>query len=200
MFYRYPDSLDNLISRLARLPGIGPKSAGRLAFHLLHAREQEALALADAILKARRLIHHCPLCANLTDEKVCLICSDSGREQSLLCVVEQPRDLVSMERTRSFNGLYHVLHGAISPIDGIGPEKLTVDLLLNRLKNGRFQEVIMATNPNVEGEATAQYLARLIKPLRIKVSRIAHGVPVGGDLEYADEATLAQALSGRKAL
>ena len=198
MQYNYPESLANLIQQLGFLPGIGPKTAQRLAFHLLYTKEQEALGLAKAIANARARVHKCPLCGNLTDENICGICQEERRDLSIICVVEQPRDVVSMERTHSYQGLYHVLHGAISPMDGIGAEELNVASLLKRLEGGKIKEVIMATNPNVEGETTALYLARRIKPLQIKVTRIAHGVPVGGDLEYADEATLAQALHGRK--
>lgn len=198
MQYHYPDSLANLIQQLTYLPGVGPKTAQRLAFHLLNTRKEEALALARAIETTLAKVHRCPICGNLTDDDPCLLCRDTRRDKSLLCVVEQPRDILSMERSHSYQGLYHVLHGAISPMDGIGPEQLNMASLLKRLEKGEIKEVIMATNPNVEGETTALYLARRIKPLGIRVTRIAHGVPVGGDLEYADEATLAQALYGRK--
>jgi len=196
--YFYPPSMENLIQQLMKLPGVGPKTAQRLAFHLLHAPEGDAMGLAYAIQEARETIRRCKICGNLSDEEICPVCHDPGRDRTVLCVVEQPKDVLVMEKTREFRGLYHVLHGAISPMEGIGPKELTIDLLMNRLKAGSIQEVIMTTNPNVEGEATAHYLARQIKPLNIKVTRIAHGVPVGGDLEYADEATLARALSGRK--
>lgn len=198
MQYNYPESLANLIQQLSFLPGIGPKTAQRLAFHILRSREQEALGLARSIVNARNKVHQCPVCGNLTDEDVCSLCRDTRRDKTIICVVEQPRDVVSMERSHSYQGFYHVLHGAISPMDGIGSEDLNISSLLKRLEKGGVKEVIMATNPNVEGETTALYLARRIKPLGIKVTRIAHGVPVGGDLEYADEATLAQALHGRK--
>jgi len=193
----YPQSLQQLIKELSRLPGIGPKSAQRMAFYLL-SRDQQALnTLTTAITEAKELIHACPVCGNYTDIELCTVCSDSGRDRSLLCLVEQARDIASMERSRSYNGLYHVLGGAISPMDGIGPDKLNLATLGKRLAQGQIREVIIATNPNVEGEATAMYLAAKIKARGIKVSRIAHGLPVGGDLEYADEATLALALSGR---
>ncbi len=196
--YFYPPSMENLIQHLMKLPGVGPKTAQRLAFHLLHAPESDAMGLAFAIQEARETIRRCQICGNLSDEDICPVCRDPGRDRTVLCVVEQPKDVLVMEKTREFRGLYHVLHGAISPMEGIGPKELTIELLMNRLRAGGIQEVIMTTNPNVEGDATAHYLARQIKPLNIKVTRIAHGVPVGGDLEYADEATLAQALSGRK--
>ena len=198
MQYQYPESLANLIQKLTILPGIGPKSAQRLAFFLLRTREKDALGLSEAIIKAREKVHNCPVCGNLTDLEICSLCEDQSRDKSLICVVEQPRDVISMERSHSYNGLYHVLHGAISPIDGIGPEDVNLESLFSRLKEGSIKEVIMATNPNVEGETTALYISRRIKSLGMRVTRIAHGVPVGGDLEYADEATLAQALFGRK--
>ena len=198
MRYFYPQSLSNLIQQLAKLPGVGPKTAQRLAFHILHVPVKEANALAEAIIEAREKIGYCEICGNFSDEKICELCQDNDRDRSTICVVEQARDVVSMERSRSFDGCYHVLHGAISPMEGIGPDKLNIASLLLRLRKGSVKEVVMATNPNVEGEATALYLAKQIKPLGIKVSRIAHGLPVGGDLEYADEATLSMALFGRK--
>jgi len=198
MQYNYPASLSRLIDALGHLPGIGPKTAQRLAFHLLYTGEANALELADSIRAARESIHRCPVCGSLTDEDLCAVCRDPKRDRSLICVVEQPRDIVSMERSHSYNGLYHVLHGALSPMDGIGPEQLNIASLLKRIEKGGIKEIVIATNPNVEGETTSFYLAKRIKPLGIKVTRIAHGVPVGGDLEYADEATLAHALYGRK--
>lgn len=200
MRYYYPDSISRLINELTKLPGIGPKTAQRLALHLLHAPEEDALGLSHAIVEAREKVSNCRICGNLTDEELCPICQDASRDSGLLCVVEQPRDIISMERTQSYNGLYHVLYGAISPMDGIGPDRLNIASLLERLASGKIKEVVMATNPNVEGEATALYIARQVKPMGIKITRIAHGVPVGGDLEYADEATLAQAFFGRKEL
>ncbi|MCL2816807.1 MAG: recombination mediator RecR [Clostridiales bacterium] len=198
MQYLFPQSLANLINQLVKLPGIGPKSAQRLAFHLLRAKDADAEGLAHAILQARNKVRRCSVCGNLSDEEVCAVCADKSRDERLLCVVEEARDVISLERMRGFSGYYHVLHGAISPMDGVGPERLAIEPLIQRLKEGRVREVVMATNPNVEGETTSLYLARLIKPLGIRVTRIAHGVPVGGDLEYADEATLALAFSGRK--
>ena len=194
----YPQSLQNLINRLAKLPGIGPKSAQRLAFFLLKTKEEDALLLAEAITNAKQNVRPCIKCGYFSDTPVCSICSDTTRDPSLLCVVEEARDVVSLEKTHSFHGYYLVLGGAISPMDGIGPEKLNIPLLMEKLKEGQIKEVIMATNPNVEGEATSLYLAKLIRPFGIKVTRIAHGVPVGGDLEYADEATLSCAFLGRK--
>ena len=200
MIYTYPPSFRNLLDQLMKLPGIGPKTAQRLGFFLLSAPDSAALGLAEAIMAARATIHRCRVCGNLSEAALCPVCADSDRDRDLLCVVEQPKDVVLLENTREYRGLYHVLHGAISPMEGIGPGQLTIDLLLKRLKENPVREVIMATNPNLEGDATALYLARQIKALGIKVSRIAHGVPVGGDLEYADEATISQALFGRKEL
>jgi len=200
MQYRYPESLANLIKYLATLPGIGPKTAQRLAFHILNESDENALGLARAIPDARAKVRRCVVCGNLTDSELCAICEDDDRDRRVICVVEQTRDIFSMERSRSYNGLYHILHGSISPLEGRGPEQLNIASLMKRLRSGGVSEVVMATNSTVEGEATALYLARMIKPLNICVTRIAHGIPVGGDLEYADEATLAQALSGRKKL
>ena len=200
MQYYYPKSLTNLIQQLTKLPSIGPKSAQRLAFHLLKTKEEDAVALAHAILEARQKVRRCSVCGNLSDDVVCGICNDAMRDTAVLCVVEEARDIVAMERTRRFGGYYHVLHGAISPMDGVGPEKLTINQLMRRIEKGGVEEVVMATNPNLEGEATALYLARMIKPLGIRVTRMAHGLPVGSDLEYADEATLSQAFSGRQEL
>ncbi len=196
----YPQSLLLLIRELSRLPGVGPKSAQRLAFYLLSREEAALEQLTDSILQAKELIHACPRCGGYTDQELCPICQDPTRDATLLCIVEQPRDIASMERSRSFNGLYHVLGGAISPMDGVGPEQLAIPALLRRVEQGGIKEAILATNPNVEGEATALYLADKLKAKGISVSRIAHGLPVGGDLEYADEATLALALTDRKPL
>lgn len=196
-FLHYPQPLADLISNLARLPGIGPKTAGRLAFYLLQ-QPQIAEDLAESIVAANRDIMKCSICSNFTATDPCAICQDSRRDKSALCVVEHPRDVVSVEKTKEFKGYYHVLHGVLSPMDGIGPEQLTISQLLKRLDG--VQEVVMAMNPTVEGEATALYLARLLKPLGIKITRIAHGLPVGGDLEYADEVTIARALEGRRQL
>ncbi|BAE81902.1 DNA replication and repair protein RecR [Desulfitobacterium sp. LBE] len=194
-FLNYPEPLADLITGLSRLPGIGPKTAGRLAFYLLQ-QPQVAENLAETMIRAQREIRQCSLCCNYTDHDPCPICTGEKRERTLLCIVEQPRDVVSLEKTREFKGLYHVLHGVISPLEGVGPEQLTISKLLGRLEG--VQEVVMAMNPTVEGEATALYLSRLLKPLGIKVTRIAHGLPVGGDLEYADEITIARALEGRR--
>lgn len=193
----YPGPMARLIEELSRLPGIGPKSAGRLAYHLVNAPPAVAERLAGAIREARESIRHCSVCQNLTDQDPCGICRDAARRRNVICVVEEPRDVVAMEKTRSYNGLYHVLLGVLSPIEGIGPEKLTIRELLVRLKDG-VEEVILATNPNVEGDATALYLARLIKPLGIKVTRLARGLPVGAYLEYADEMTINRAMEGRQ--
>ena len=197
---QYAKPLAELIKELSKLPGIGGKSAQRLAFHILALEDREAMALADAISEAKKNMKYCSVCGNLTDVDPCVYCSDESRDPSVICVVETPRDVSAVERIREFHGMYHVLHGAISPMDGIGPEDINLKSLILRLQDERVQEVILATNPNIEGEATAMYISRLIKPAGIKVSRIAHGIPVGGDLEYADEVTLAKALEGRKEL
>lgn len=189
--------LTKLTECFARLPGIGRKSAQRLAFHILRMPEEEAKAFANAILEAREKIGYCEICKNITDTPRCAICSDETRDKSTICVVEDPRDVIAIERTKEYHGLYHVLGGLISPMDGIGPENLFIKELLARLGDGTVKEVIMATNPTVEGEATAMYLSRLIKPMGIKVSRLAYGIPVGGNLEYADEVTLYRAIEGR---
>lgn len=192
--------MGRLITELSRLPGIGGKTAQRLAFHILSMEEKEAMALSDAIADAKKSMTYCSVCGNLTDADPCAICSDPARDSSMICVVETPKDVVAMERIKEYGGLYHVLHGAISPMEGIGPEDINLKQLIIRLQQNDVQEVILATNPNIEGEATAMYIARLIKPSGIKVSRIAHGIPVGGDLEYADEVTLLKAVEGRREL
>ena len=196
----YAKPLSNLIGELSKLPGIGGKTAQRLAFHILSQDDKDAFALAEAILEAKKSMKYCSVCGNLTDVDPCSICTDTTRDQSVICVVESPRDVSAMERIKEFQGLYHVLHGAISPMDGIGPEDINLKQLIVRLQQNDVKEVILATNPNIEGEATAMYTARLIKPAGIKVTRIAHGVPVGGDLEYADEITLSKAMEGRREL
>ena len=193
----YSDALGNLVDQLAKLPGIGRKSAQRLAFYILKQPDKEARLLAGAIIEAKEKIHYCRLCYNLTDQDLCPICSNPNRDTSLLCVVEDARDVMALERAGQFHGLYHVLHGAISPMDGIGPEQLKVKELLQRLQEHPAQEVIIATNTSIEGEATAMYLSNLLKPLGVKVTRIAQGLPVGGDIQYADEITLARAFEGR---
>lgn len=197
-FSQYPDALARLIQEFMRLPGVGPKTAQRLAFHVLRMEERDVLSLATALADAKRKIGRCSVCFNLADSQPCHICQDPKRDRSTLCVVEEANDLIAMERTRTYNGLYHVLEGALSPLEGVGPESLRLPELLKRVKNGTVKEVILATNPTVEGEATAMYVARLLRPLGIKITRIARGVPVGGDLEYADEVTLARALEGRR--
>ena len=194
----YTPALQKLIDQLGKLPGVGPKSAQRIAFHLIKVPDQDALNLANAIQEAKERVRFCESCFNMSDELVCEICSDPQRDTSLICVVEEPRDIVALERTLEYKGLYHVLQGAINPIDGIGPEQLKIRELLGRLNGNVVSEVILCTNPNIEGEATAMYLAKLIEPLGIQVSRIASGLPVGGDLEYADELTLGRALEGRR--
>jgi len=196
----YPGPLARLIDELSKMPTVGPKTAQRLAFHILRLLPEEAKALADAILDVKQRMRTCSTCFSITDVDPCAICANPARASGVLCVVEDPRDVIALERTREFRGRYHVLHGAISPLDGVGPDDLKINELLNRVRPGGVQEVIIATNPRVEGEATAIYLARLLKPLGVRVTRIAHGLPVGGDLEYADEVTLARALEGRRDL
>jgi len=197
---QYPKPLEILINELSRLPGIGGKTAQRLAFHILSLEQEEVKRLASALTGAKEQMKYCSVCGNLTDTDPCRICSDPARRQDVICVVESPRDVMAMERIREFNGLYHVLHGVISPMEGIGPEDINLKALITRLQASDVKELIVATNPNIEGEATAMYIARLIKPAGIKVSRIAHGIPVGGDLEYADEVTLLKSLEGRRQL
>lgn len=196
----YAKPLNKLIGELSKLQGIGNKSAQRLAFNLLSVDKSEALALANAIIDARENMKYCSECGNLTDQDPCLICRDTQRSKETICVVESPKDVAAIERMREFKGQYHVLHGAISPMDGIGPEDINLKALIIRLQQSDVKEIILATNPNIEGEATAMYIARLVKPSGIKVSRIAHGVPVGGDLDYADEITLSKAMEGRREL
>jgi len=194
----YAEPIARLLEELERLPGIGPKSAQRIAFFLLKGDDAAAQRLADAIVEVKRQIHFCSRCFNFAAGELCEYCQDSRRDASMLCVVEEPRDVVAIERTGEFHGLYHVLQGAISPIDGIGPEQLRARELIDRFADGSVTEVVIATNPNLEGETTALYLSRLIKPLGVKVTRIASGLPVGGDLEYADEVTLGRALEARR--
>ena len=197
---QYPKPLARLINEMSKLPGIGSKTAQRLAFYILSLEDKEAEQLAQSILIAKREMRYCSVCGNLTDTDPCSICSDPSRDETEICVVESPKDVMAMERIREFNGLYHVLHGVISPMDGVGPEDINLMSLLKRLQSSDVKELIIATNPNIEGEATAMYIARLIKPSGIKVTRIAHGIPVGGDLEYADEVTLLKAMEGRREL
>ncbi|NYE57630.1 recombination mediator RecR [Carboxydothermus ferrireducens] len=196
----FAEPVAKLIEHLAKLPGIGPKTAQKLALYLLEIPEEEARALAEAIITARKNTRYCSICFNLTDTDPCAICRNPGRNNRLLMVVEEAKDVAAMERTGSFNGIYHVLHGVLSPIKGIGPEDLKVRELLLRLSREPVEEIIIATNPTVEGEATAMYLASLLKPLNFKVTRIAHGLPVGSDIEYADELTIRKALEGRRVL
>lgn len=190
-------ALQELIDQFARLPGIGRKTAQRLAFHILSLGDEAAQKFADTVIKAKKTIHLCSVCQNMTDKDVCDICANAARDKSVICVVEDAQDVMAFERTREFSGVYHVLHGALSPLDGVGPDKLKIKELMSRMANEDVKEVIMATNPTVEGEATASYISRLLKPMGVKVSRLAYGVPVGGDLEYADEITLTRALEGR---
>lgn len=197
-YYALP--IANLIEQLSKLPGIGKKTAQRLAFYILEMNTIEAEKLAKAITTAKEKVHYCSICCNLTDEDPCHICRDDRRDGSTICVVEGAKDIVAMEKTREYKGLYHVLHGAISPMDNIGPNEIKIKELLNRAYQGDIEEVILATNPTVEGEATALYIAKLLKPLGIKTTRIAHGIPVGGDLEYFDEVTLSKAMENRREL
>jgi len=195
---QYIAPLAKVIEQFRRLPGIGSKTAARLAYHILAMEKDQVCCLAQAILEAKEKIGYCSICFNLTDCDPCQYCRDRARDGSIVCVVEGPQDVAAMERTREYRGLYHVLHGALSPLDGIGPDQLRLKELLLRLQHGIVKEVIMATNPDVEGEATAMYTARLLTPLGVKVTRIAHGLPVGGELEYADEVTLSKALENRR--
>ncbi len=199
MTYRF-NALEELTEHFRTLPGIGGKSAQRLAFHILNMPEREAKAFAEAILRAKESVHHCKDCQNLTEQEYCPICSDPSRDGSVVCVVQTPADLMAVEKTHGFKGLYHVLHGAISPMDGIGPNDLKIKELLVRVAEHPIKEVILATDPTVEGDATAIYLSKLLKPMNVTVSRLAFGLPVGGDLEYADELTLAKAIENRREL
>ena len=194
----FPAALEKLVEQFARLPGIGSKSAQRLAFCVLSLPEEEAKAFADAIVDAKRTVTCCPVCRNLTDGGLCPICSSPKRDEHVICVVADPRDVVAIERAREYNGRYHVLHGVISPMNHVGPDDLEIKSLLDRVAQGGVEEVIMATNPDTEGEATAMYLARLLRPFGVRVTRLAYGIPVGGHLEFADDATLMRALEGRR--
>ena len=195
---QYPKSLGKLINELSKLPGIGDKTAQRLAFHVLSLSDKEAEALADAVVEAKHTLKYCSCCGNFTDKDPCDICADKERRQDGICVVESPKDVVAIERVGEYDGKYHVLHGVISAMEGIGPEDINLKSLITRLQNSEVQELIIATNPTIEGEATATYLARLIKPAGIKVTRIANGIPVGGDLEFTDRVTLLKAIEGRR--
>ena len=196
----FPAPLEKLVEQFARLPGVGSKSAQRLAFHVLNLPMEQAQAFADAIVDAKRSVTLCPVCRNLTAGGLCPICSSPKRDEGTICVVADPRDVVAIERSREYNGRYHVLHGVLSPMNHVGPDDLEIKPLVDRVAAGGVQEVIMATNPTVEGEATAMYISRLLKPLGIRVTRLAYGIPVGGDLEYADEVTLSRAIEGRQEL
>ena len=196
----YAEPIAKLIEELGRLPGVGPKTAQRLAFHILDLSEERIKDLAQAIVEVKEKTKYCSICQNITDQDPCHICLNSNRDHSLISVVEDPKDIIALEKTKEYNGVYHVLHGVISPMEGIGPEQLRIKELLTRIQDGQVKEIILVTNPNIEGEATAMYLARLVKPLGVLVTRIAHGLPVGGDLEYADEVTLLKALEGRREL
>ena len=194
----FPAALQDLADQFAKLPGIGGKTAQRLAVYVLELPDDEAQFFADAIINAKRTVHTCPVCQNLTDREICPVCSDHSRNQSVICVVAEPRDLIAMERSREFNGVYHVLHGVISPLNHVTQDDIRIKELLQRVAKGDIQEVIMATNPDTEGEATAMYISRLLRPMEVKVTRLAYGVPVGSQLEYADEVTLSRALEGRQ--
>ena len=194
----FPTALQELADQFARLPGIGGKTAQRLAFHVLSLPMDEAQEFADAIIAAKKTVHTCPVCQNLTDREVCPICDDDMRDKRVICVVAEPRDVIAMERSREFNGVYHVLHGVISPLNHVSQDDIKIRELLIRVGSGEVREVIMATNPDTEGEATAMYISRLLRPMEVKVTRLAYGVPVGGQLEYTDEVTISRALEGRQ--
>ncbi|KYD18820.1 MAG: recombination protein RecR [Caldibacillus debilis] len=196
----YPEPVTKLIDSFMKLPGIGPKTAARLAFYVLTMKEDTVLEFAKALVNVKREITYCSVCGHITEKDPCYICSDPHRDRTTICVVEEPKDVIAMEKMKEYNGLYHVLHGSISPMEGIGPEDIKIPELLKRLQDEKVKELILATDPNIEGEATAMYISRLVKPSGIKVTRIAHGLPVGGDLEYADEVTLSKALEGRREL
>ncbi len=194
----FPAALERLTEEFGKLPGVGSKTAQRLAFHVLSLPDEDAAGFAEAILEAKRSVKTCPVCQNLTDQALCPLCADDRRDHSLVCVVAEPRDVIAMERAREYNGVYHVLHGVISPLNHMGPDDIRVRELLARVAEGSVREVIMATNPDTEGEATAMYISRLLRPMEIKVTRLAYGIPVGSQLEYADEVTLLRALEGRR--
>ena len=194
------EAIARLVNQLSKLPGVGRKTAQRLAYHILALPEEQVRELAVAIFNGKKQVHLCPVCGNYADSETCAICSDSDRRRDIVCVVRDPRDVNAMERMREYNGLYHVLHGVISPMDGVGPDDIRIRELMSRLSSGEIQEVVLATNPDVEGEAPAAYISRLIKPMGVKVTRIAHGVPIGGELEYTDEVTLLRAFQGRREL
>jgi recombination protein RecR len=196
----YPEPISKLIDSFMKLPGIGPKTASRLAFFVLTMKEETVLDFAKALINVKRDLTYCSVCGHITDREPCYICSDQSRDRSVVCVVQDSKDVIAMEKMKEYHGLYHVLQGSISPMEGVGPEDINIPSLLKRLQNEEIKELILATNPNIEGEATAMYISKLVKPSGIKVTRIAHGLPVGGDLEYADEVTLSKALEGRREL
>lgn len=196
----FSSHIDNLIENLAHLPGIGRKTAQRLAFHIINMEDKKVSELAQSIARAKENLTYCEVCCNIADKSPCAICANPSRDKSMICVVEDPRDVAAMERMREYNGKYHILHGTLSPMDSITPEMLKIKELIGRLADEDLKEVIIATNPTIDGEATAMYIARIIKPMGVKVTRIAHGLPVGGDLEYADDVTIAKALEGRREL
>ena len=192
------EPIQRLVNQLSKLPGVGQKTAQRLAYYIISLPEEQVRELATAIFNGKKQVHFCPVCGNYTDKDPCALCRNTARDPSILCVVRDPRDVAAMERMRDYKGQYHVLHGVISPMDGVGPDDIRIRELMARLASGQIKEVVLATNPDIEGEATASYIARLIKPLGVRVTRIAHGVPVGGDLEYTDEVTLSKAFEGRR--
>ena len=194
----YSEPIDRLINEFSKLPGIGRKTAQRLAFHVINMNPDDVSSLSKALMDVKKEIKYCKVCCNISDSDICPICANNHRDASTICVVEDPRDVAAMERTKDYSGKYHVLNGVISPMDGIGPDMLNIKELITRLGDGSVKEIIMATNPTIEGEATAMYISRLVKPMGIKVTRIAHGLPVGGDLEYADDVTISKALEGRR--
>lgn len=198
MYFKYTKPLARLIEEFSKMPGIGPKTAQRLAFYILKSSPENARNLANTIIEAKEKVKNCSICGNITDQDICEICQSKERDKSIICVVEGVKDLIALERTGEYKGVYHILEGAISPLDGIEPENLKIEVLMNRLRTENVKEVILATNPNIEGEVTASYLAKLIHPLKIKVTRIAYGIPIGSSLEFADEVTLTQALMGRQ--
>jgi recombination protein RecR len=197
---QYPEPIAKLIDSFMKLPGIGPKTAVRLAFFAVDMNDEDVMAFARSLVDVKRKLVTCSVCQNISDRDPCPICDDPSRDRSTICVVQDPKDVVALEKMRDYHGLYHVLHGVISPMDGVGPEDIRIAELIHRLEDEKIKEIILATNPTVEGEATAMYIARLVKPIGVKTSRIAHGLPVGGDLEYADEVTLSKALEGRREL
>lgn len=196
----YPEPISKLIDSFMKLPGIGPKTAQRLAFYVLNMKEDDVVDFSRSLMEVKRDLQFCSTCGHITDIDPCYICKDKDRDRGVICVVQDTKDVISMEKMREYSGLYHVLHGAISPMDGIGPEDINVPSLIERLKDEEVQEIILATNPNIEGESTAMYISRLVKPAGIKITRLAHGLPVGGDLEYADEVTLSKAIEYRTEL